>query len=149
MANQEDLQKSSSTKDSQSSSKGSSSLSKRSQENISEFKETVGSDHRDVLDAIDSMPKRSQAAYEDTGRQLEGWRKQAQEMADKMKEKEIKDQTDIDEVVDLAYDIQDISSELKDTALREFPYDTWAHRISGYNEYAEGLAAFLEGREED
>lgn len=144
--------KSSSTKDSKSSSKGSSSLSKRSQENISEFKEAVGSDHRDVLDAIDSMPKRSQAAYEDTGRQLEGWRRQAQEMADKMKkmkEKEIKDQTDIDEVVDLAYDIQDISSELKDTALREFPYDTWAHRISGYNEYAEGLAAFLEGREED
>lgn len=123
MANQEDLQKSSSTKDSKSSSKGSSSLSKR-----------------------------SQAAYEDTGRQLEGWRKQAQEMADKMKKmkkKEIKDQTDIDEVVDLAYDIQDISSELKDTALREFPYDTWAHRISGYNECAEGLAAFLEGREED
>lgn len=82
--------KSSSTKDSKSSSKGSSSLSKRSQENISEFKETVGSDHRDVLDAIDSMPKRSQAAYEDTGRQLEGWRKQAQEMADKMKKNERK-----------------------------------------------------------
>lgn len=61
VANQEDLQKSSSTKDSKSSSKGSSSLSKR-----------------------------SQAAYEDTGRQLEGWRKQAQEMADKMKKNERK-----------------------------------------------------------
>lgn len=66
-----------------------------------------------------------------------------------MKEKEIKDQADIDEVVDLACDIQDISSELKDTALQEFPYDTWAHKISGYDGYAEGLAAFLEGREED
>lgn len=71
MTNQEDLQKSSSTKDSKSSSKGSSSLSKRSQENISEFRETVSIDHRDVLDAIDSMPKRSQAAYEYTGQQFE------------------------------------------------------------------------------
>lgn len=36
------------------------------------------------------MVVKDQAAYEDTGRQLEGWRKQAQEMADKMKKNERK-----------------------------------------------------------
>lgn len=36
------------------------------------------------------MVVKDQATYEDTGRQLEGWRKQAQEMADKMKKNERK-----------------------------------------------------------